>query len=237
MKRYMLFLTNRLIKKHNIKGKFLDAGGGRGDVSLFLLKNGFKGKLIDFSKEAINEAKNSLSKYKNKIKIGRKNILREKEKYNLILLWDVIEHIKYDDKIIEHCYKILNKNGYLLLSYVTKNKEWRKDDNFYGHLRRYEIKDIKKQLKKFKMLEIWDFTFPVFWLMRRFYVKFIKGLEEKDKNKLTKQSSLQTKYFTIFNKYISNKFIWLPFWYLCYIFKNYNLGHQSLVLVKKNKKV
>jgi len=236
MKNYMFFLTNKLIKKYNIKGPFLDAGGGKGDVSLFLLRKGFTGKLIDFSKEAINKSKINIKKYKDKIKIEQKSITNERGKYNFILLWDVIEHIKDDDKVIESCYKNLNKDGYLLLSYATKKKEWRKDDNLYGHLRRYEIKGIKKQLSKFEILEIWDFTFPVFWLMRRLYVNFIKDIKEKDKIKLTKYSSIELKYFKFLNKYLASKLIWMPLWYLCYIFKNYNLGHQSLVLVKKIRK-
>ena len=231
LKQYMLFLTDKLIKKYNIKEPFLDAGGGTGDVSLFLLKKGFNGKLIDFSKEAIKQVKINLKDYKN-VKIEHKSIIKEKNKYNLIILWDVVEHIKYDNKIIDHCHKLLNKNGYLIVSYITKNKEWRKDDIMYGHFRRYEIKDIKKQLSKFEILEIWDFTFPIFWLMRRLYVNFIKDFKE-NRIELTKHSSLRMDYFKFFNKRLSNKILWKPIWYLCYIFKNYNLGHQSLVLVKK----
>ncbi len=230
LKNYMLFLTDKLIKKYDIKSPFLDAGGGRGDVSLFLLKNNFKGKLIDFSKEAIVKAKEDLKKYN--IKIENKEIIKEKSKYNFIILWDVIEHIKDDDKVIKQCYKCLNKNGYLLVSYVTKKKEWRRDDNLYGHFRRYEIKDIKKQLSEFKIMEIWDFTFPIFWLMRRLYTPFIKKVN-KSKINLTKHSSLESSYFSFFNKYISSEKLWILFFYLCYIFRKYNLGHQSLVLAKK----
>ena len=229
----MFFLTEKLIKKYSIKGKFLDAGGGKGDASLFLLRKDFKGKLIDFSKEAIKQAKISLSEYKNKIKIENKSILKEKGKYDLIVLWDVIEHIKNDKRVIEKCHRLLNKRGYFLISYVTKKKEWKKDDELYGHFRRYELEDIKKDLSKFKILEIWDFTFPVFWLMRRIYVNFIKETKEKDKLKLTKHSSLKTDYFDLFNLYLSSKFIWEPLWYVCYIFRRHNLGHQALVLVRK----
>jgi len=229
LKDYMFFLTNILIKRYQIKSPFLDAGGGRGDVSLFLAKKGFKGKLIDFSEEAIKKAKINLKNYE--IKIEKKSIDDEKSKYNFIILWDVIEHVEDDEKIIENCYKNLNKEGYLLLSYVTKNKEWRKDDEKYGHLRRYEIKDIKKSLSKFKILEIWDFTFPIFWIMRRLYVHTLKE-KKGDKLKLTKISSLDSK-FDKFDKFLGSKFIWTPLWVLCYPFKKYNLGHQSLVLAKK----
>ena len=48
MKNYMFFLTNKLIKKYNIKSPFLDAGGGKGDVSLFLLRKGFISRFIFF---------------------------------------------------------------------------------------------------------------------------------------------------------------------------------------------
>ena len=235
LKDYMLFLTGKLIDRYDIKGPFLDAGGGRGDVSIFLLDKGLQGKLIDFSKEATKIAQINLSQYKDKIKIENKDILKENSKYNFILLWDVIEHVHDDDKLIEQCYRCLNNNGYLLVSFVTKNKEWRKDDDMYGHLRRYEILGIPKKLRKFKVVEIWDFTFPVFWLMRRIYVGFIKDTKGKDKTKLTKHSSLESTYFGFFNKFLSSKFLWGILWPLCYIFKDYNFGHQSLVLAQKRK--
>lgn len=233
LKEYMLFLTDKLIKKYKITGPFLDAGGGKGDVSLFLLEKKFNGKLIDFSKKAVAQAKINLSGYKDKIKIEHKDISREKSKYNFILLWDVIEHVDRDQDVISKCYENLNDNGYLLVSFVTKKREWRKDDVMYGHIRRYEISDIKSILSDFKILEIWDFTFPVFWIMRRLYVNLIKDAKEKDKIKLTKHSSLEVSYFKFFNKHLSSRIIWIPFWYLCYIFKKYNLGHQSLVLARK----
>lgn len=233
LKDYMLFLTDKLIKKYGITGPFLDAGGGKGDVSMFLMKKNFNGKMIDFSREAVTQAKINLSKYKDKIKIKHSDIKKEKSKYNFILLWDVIEHVNNDEELIKKCYENLNNGGYILVSFVTKKKEWRKDDVMYGHIRRYEISDIKNVLSDFKILEIWDFTFPVFWMMRRIYTNFIKEANEKDKLKLTKHSSLELSYFKFFNKYLSSQIIWIPFWNLCYIFKKYNLGHQSLVLARK----
>lgn len=222
MKQYMFYLTKKLIKKYGIKGKFLDAGCGKGDVSRFLLENGFvKGKAIDSSDKAISVAKTKLSNLD--IQIEKKDILKEKEKYDFIVLWDVLEHCENDQEILNHLKKLLNKEGYLLVSYPIKKREWRTDDHNYGHLRRYELHDIKDSFKDMNILEIWDFTFPSFWLMRIIYNLFTeKNINSQEQN--TEDSSLRN----------FKKFRWLyPLAFINYPFKKLNLGHQSLVLARK----
>jgi hypothetical protein len=53
--------------------------------------------------------------------------------------------------------------------------EWRWDDDCYGHYRRYRKGDVRRLLADcgFEMLEFWDYTFPVFWAMRRAYTNIL----------------------------------------------------------------
>lgn len=232
LKDYMFSLTDKIIAKHRLQGPFLDAGGGIGDVSLHLARKGFTGKLIDFSGEVIAVAKQNLASVRDAVAVEKKDILDERGRYRLILLWDVIEHAKNDQEIVNHCKSLLTDDGHLLVSFVTGSKEWRKDDEMYGHLRRYDQKDIEHLLKDFTIETQWDFTFPAFWAMRRIWAPFVQVQGDESPSERTKRSRLD-KSFDNINKYLSAKWLWLPARLLCYPFKEGRRGHQCLVLAKK----
>lgn len=74
--------------------------------------------------------------------------------------------------------------------------EWRWDDDFYGHYRRYSRNDVDKLLHDtgFEMIEFWDYTYPVFWAMRRVYTALLPARQpQADKPETNSASSaLQT---------------------------------------------
>jgi len=236
----LLWIIDTIIQENHIKGPFLDAGGGRGDISFFLSKKGFAGKYVDFSDIAVVHAKNTLKD--TNVIIYNKDILDIKEKFNLILNLATIEHAPNDKEIVKHLYNLLNDDGYFIITVPVKMKEWRQDDDSYGHLRRYEIDEIKQLLKdaNFDISLIWDFTFPVFWLMRRTYLKLLKSQNDKlqDATEKTKMSGLDRKVFNFFNKYLGFKFLWYPIWRINFAFRKYLWGHELLILAQKkgNKK-
>jgi len=231
----ILWILDIIIKEKDMKDPFLDAGGGRGDASFFLAKKGFTGKYVDFSESAISYAKSTLKD--TNVTICEKNILDIQDKFNLILILDVIEHTPNDKEIVKHLYNILNDEGYLIISIPIKMKEWGKDDDDYGHLRRYELNEIKQLLTEinFDISLIWDFTFPFFWLMRKGYLKFLKPQNEKinDDAEKTKTSGLDRKAFAFFNKYLRFKFLWYPIWRTNFVFRKYIWGHQVLIVAQK----
>lgn len=232
----MIWLIDKSIKEKGIQGPFLDIGGGIGDVSLHLAKKGFKGKLVDFSKSAIEHAKKNLSG--TAVKIQHKDILKVKEKFNLILILDVLEHLPNDKKIIRHIYNILNEGGYIFVSVPIRMKEFTWLDNYYGHLRRYEVKELVNLLsnEKFEIKGVWDYSFPFFWIMRKIYTKLYthKKMAILDTTKKTKASGWRN--YTYFNKYLRFKILWYPVWKINHIFRNRYLGIQVLVLAHKKLK-
>jgi hypothetical protein len=52
-------------------------------------------------------------------------------------------------------------------------REWRWDDDFYGHYRRYTVAELTARLDEagLQAIEFWDFTYPVFWALRRLYTR------------------------------------------------------------------
>ncbi|KKQ49683.1 MAG: hypothetical protein US75_C0002G0026 [Candidatus Woesebacteria bacterium GW2011_GWC1_38_13] len=237
--KYTFFLLDKLITKYNIKSPFLEVGCGTGELSKHLAKNKFYGKAIDSSKKAISIAKINLKDFSS-IKVEKRIMSELSGKYNSIFLWDVIEHIKNDKQTLMKAYRILNNNGYLIMHTPSNPNEWSWDDEFYGHYRRYTEKDMRSKLELagFKVCSIWDTTYPIFWIIRRIYLKIMKKPNLTiNKKTRTSKSGLDPSWKS---NVTSKKIIMLnPFWQLVYrlqyfFFRNYvGKGFSFLVVAKK----
>ena len=63
-----------------------------------------------------------------------------KKKFDLILLADVLEHIKDDKKIVNKLSKSLKNNGFILITVPSYKILFSKKDIILGHYRRYSKK-------------------------------------------------------------------------------------------------
>lgn len=244
LKNYLLYLLDELIDEHKLEAPFLDAGCGIGDVSHHLAQRGWRGKAVDLSVTAIEKANENLSDFKGQVAILNQDILSEKGKYKTILLCDVLEHIQDDFRVISHLSNIMEKGSKLVIAVPTFAKEWRQDDNFYGHVRRYEIDNLRELLESnnLKVLKIWDFTFPLFWFLRRIYTKFAFSdpvkFSGEDLNSLTLKSSTQSawkgsKLFSWMEDILEKLPLWPAVFFLNSFAKNQLMGSECLFLCEK----
>ena len=70
------------------------------------------------------------------------------KKYDLITLFDVIEHIKDDKSSIKKIKNLLKKKGYLMITVPAFQILWSYHDEIHHHYRRYRIKDILNLINK-----------------------------------------------------------------------------------------
>jgi len=191
LKQYMFYCLDRFIEKYDLHGPFLEVGCGRGDVSAYLAARGWAGLAIDFSDTAIAAATANLGRYPGVA--ARKQALDEVTgKFNCILMWDVLEHMEDDAGALRTIAALLEPGGQLLIAVPSNPREWRWDDDFYGHWRRYTVADLTDKLTQAGMEPqvFWDFTYPVFWLMRRLYTRLKPGGDVAgDKEAATKASA------------------------------------------------
>lgn len=239
LKRYILKLMDEMIAQYHLSGPFLDAGCGIGDVSLHLAKRGWEGLAVDFSTEAIAIARKNLQSYNVRAEAG--DLFAIKGAFKTIVMATVIEHVKEDTAILKHlrtCFPKDGTKGHFIVSMPTNpQKEWRWDDDFYGHYRRYEKEAFEKQLAAcgFKMLEFWDYTFPAFWAMRRLYTRIlpkkVAGGETNEAN--TAKSSMQSAWEMGTATAVLSK---IPVWPLVYAlqrpFKRGRAGFEAIVLAE-----
>ena len=172
LKNYMLYCLDRMIGQHGLTGPFLEIGCGRGDVSAHLAGKGWRGMAIDFSAAAIAQARATLAPFPD-VAVRQEAIGEIAGTWNTVILWDVLEHIDDDAGALRAIERLMAPGGNLVIAVPSNPREWRWDDDFYGHVRRYTVDGLTARLGAAGLEPIlfWDFTFPVFWALRRAYTR------------------------------------------------------------------
>lgn len=132
--------NHRFFQRHNIKpisSKIaIDLGAGCGFQSIPLAKTGFEVKAIDFSRKLLNELKSNSNNLN--IEAIENNILNY-DAYSsykpelIVCMGDTITHLeslKSVQELIQNSYKILLKNGKLVLTFRDLTFELKEDDRF-----------------------------------------------------------------------------------------------------------
>ena len=104
------------------KLKILDFGGGIGFLSAELYKLGHDVTLCDQSEEALSTASYFFKNEEYKIKIlkAEKGYINDDNKYDIIVLKDLIEHVIEDKEMFSDLFDLLNKEGKIIVT--TQNK-------------------------------------------------------------------------------------------------------------------
>lgn len=199
-------LLNNYCNKTNLK--ILDVGCGTGE-DLNIINEFGKITIMDISKEALNLIPNNLVERKI---LGDVQKLPQVlyNKFDVVIMLDLLEHIKNDDLAIDQCYKSLKKDGILILLVPAISKIYSAHDRALQHYRRYDKKVLLKKIgKKFKDNKIfyWNciLSLPIFLL---------KILRKNSKKGGTDISSVQLPNFVN------------GFFYYVIKFENYLIKHK-----------
>ena len=112
------------INNRNIRNlKILDVGCGGGIICEPLARLGARVTGIDFAPNNIIAAKIHSKKNKLNINYINKDIEKSKldEKFDIILMFEVLEHLDDWKKTIKNIKKNLNKNGLIIISTINRN--------------------------------------------------------------------------------------------------------------------
>ncbi len=247
LKQYLLYCLDKLVKKYELQAPFLDVGCGTGDVSVFFAKKGWRGKAIDISEAAIQQALSNLSGIAG-VRVQKQSFFDETETFRTLLVLDMLEHTTDDYRVLEKVAGCLEPGGQAVFAIPSNPRRWRWDDDFYGHVRRYTPKGIRKKLNDagLEIVTIWDFTYPVFWMMRKVYTKLREGTKatdsEKSSEERTEMSGVKPEWQKAFWIDFISRLSWL--WRILFslqfrLFKNNTVrwGHEMIVLAKKMEAV
>ncbi len=97
--------------------------------------------------------------------------MSQREEFDVIGAFDVIEHIKDDDLVLSNLNRALKSGGRLFITVPQHRWLWSIIDEKAGHFRRYSLQELKKKVEKagFKVeysTSFVSFLVPLMWLSR-----------------------------------------------------------------------
>jgi SAM-dependent methyltransferase len=134
-----------------------DAGTGFGQYSYFMIKNLQPNNIyaIDVKEDWIEDSKNFFAKYNANISFGVEDLtaISHKDRFDLIVCIDVMEHIEEDVKVFQNFYNALKKDGYVIINspslFGGSDVHDEGDESFVGEHARdgYSYEDLKSKLE------------------------------------------------------------------------------------------
>ncbi len=117
------YILDQLNNKNIVEAEILDLGCGGGLVSESLAKLGAVVTGVDFVKENIKIANDHASKNNLNINYINQNIekLKIKKKFDVIIMFEILEHLDDWKVFIMKIKKNLKKNGILIISTINRN--------------------------------------------------------------------------------------------------------------------
>ena len=137
---------------------------------------------------------------------------------DVVIMLNVLEHIKDDDKALAEVNKILNNQGILIIEVPSGKFLYDEYDRKLLHYRRYNMQEIEKKLIKAgfkieKKTHLGFIIFPLFIVIKLFNKFF------KDKNIIVRQAKVSNNIFLriLFNIERRLRKVYLPFGIRCFI--------------------
>ncbi len=121
----------------------LEIGGGTGFVAEKLIEKGFSVELADIHSNALHFAQERGIKKLYQFDLFYPPFLEE---FDVICLFDVLEHLKEEERAFECLKKMLKPGGKIIFTVPAHQWLWSRDDILAGHARRYTKKTLEKTL-------------------------------------------------------------------------------------------
>jgi SAM-dependent methyltransferase len=182
--------------------EILDIGCGTG-TELKILKNFGRVSALDINDQALLVAKKTGCQI---IKSNLEEDELDKNKFDLICAFDILEHLGKDEEVLHKIYSSLKKNGLLILTVPACPLLFGPHDIALEHKRRYSKKSLISKIKKtglnIKTIGYWNsLLFPLEALFRIF--KIILSKIKKQKSFQT-ETKIPSKFLNIFFFYLLN---------------------------------
>lgn len=183
-------LRFKLIRKYKKSGSLFDLGSGWGHFML-------AGQQLGYDVTGIEISENPYIYCKEDLKLDVKHIDFFKmdvpnESYDIITLWDVLEHIDDANKMVERIADLLKKDGYLVLqvpqidSFIAKRQKEKWNMMGLDHVNYFGHKTITKLLERhgFEVVKIKS-SIELKLLLMYTILPWIKKIRGKKEQKIT----------------------------------------------------
>lgn len=198
-------LIAEIIRKYELSGSLLDVGCGLGQL-LSKIRKDFPDRFskfcgMDFSEEAIKAISNK--GVADDLFIGdirNQNTFKGKS-FDVVICSEVLEHIADYKKATANLSQLVRPQGHLVITVPYSAKYWTRHDDFSGHIRRFEKRQIENELEGCKFTILESFVWGAFFY--NLYYKLLARAKPQElmssKNILIKKiaSSILQHLFTI----------------------------------------
>lgn len=135
------FIKRLFLKYVNKSDKIIEIGAGTGNVSKMLIDNDFNVAIGEMHKKGLDYSKKYGIKERYQFDLTKSPF---KEHFEVVGLFDVLEHIEDEKGALLEIYQMLKPGGKVVITVPAHNWLWNRKDAVNYHKRRYNLKDIKK---------------------------------------------------------------------------------------------
>ena len=214
----------------------MDIGCGRGDFDFWLAERGYELECFEFSEAAIEEFEKIWQKKQlPNIKLRKADFFNynQNPQADVVMCFEVLEHIKEDGDAVEKMRQWLKPGGYLIISVPAHMSMWGKDDEVVGHARRYEKQELNGLIEKagLSVIQFYAYGFP--WMN---ILKKIREIQMKIKlpAKIGTKHSGVGFFKTDLFKFLFNSITFAPLIAFSKLFHKSDLAEGYFVVAKKN---
>jgi len=172
--------------------KVLEIGCGTGNVSSFLARKGYMVTGCELYSEAINMAWPGFLK----VQGDANNLPFKNSSFDVVGLFDMIEHFQDDVTPLKEAVKVIKKEGILVVTVPAIEELWSHDDEKAYHKRRYTKTLLEKTLSGAGVTPL---LLEYMFMSLYFPVKYIRGKSKKDSDKFVINSFVNTLFKAIFH--------------------------------------
>ncbi len=219
-------------------GRFLEVGAGTGTMTRSFLDRDFTGVCQDISQETRYTLSSNLAEYGDRIEILDSIEKLPDSSFDYLFAFEVLEHIEDDLNALRAWSEKLKESGALLVSVPAHQKKFSKEDEFVGHVRRYEKPQLEKLLVDagYDAPTIFSYGFPIGnlsgWLSRTM------NLSGGSRNQLSMhdrsiRSGIERSPVARKSRFLVNRFTIWPFSVLQLAFLTTNLGDGYIAIGRK----
>lgn len=187
----------RALTRDAESGCFLEVGVGSGYFLEWMARRGLTGRGIDSSEGAVRIAAERVTRALggrgaqslHQVSVSLCDLFDlpsdEDDAYDWVFSFEVLEHIPDDRAAIARMGRLLREGGRLVISVPAHAKLWGRDDEWAGHLRRYEREELRVKVEEagFAIESVVSYGVPVLnvihGLLRTLVRKPVDHVEQK----------------------------------------------------------
>lgn len=167
--------------------KIIEIGAGTGGITRHLLEKGYEDISVgEVHLSGLEYAKSYGIKSRYQFDLMKTPF---QEHFDVVGMFDVLEHIDDDDLAIKNVYKMLKPDGKAIITVPAHKWLWSKQDAIAYHRRRYEVEQLKGMFDRngFKILEARAFFISILPLL------YLRTFVDRD-NRVLKESDFKERF-------------------------------------------